>query len=163
MLLPDTVHSMANPTALVRDVSTALDRFAPVVARAIVAQHEALWLDMDATLVELCRQRIRLMQTGTSGPIAPEAAAAGLTLATVDALSAWPSSPLFNAAQRACLAYTEQFVGDVAGMTEAETGPVLEHLGAGGLYALTNALLVMDQHQRITLSLGRIFGPGGDA
>jgi len=57
---------------------------------------------------------------------------------------------------RACLAFTEQFVVDVAAMDDATVGAVLDVLGADGLVNFTNALLVVEQRIRLQLMWTRL-------
>ena len=60
-------------------------------------------------------------------------------------LSSWPTSPLFSARERACLALAEQFVIDVNGVTDRQVDDVLEHLSSGECYAYVNALSALGE------------------
>ena len=59
--------------------------------------------------------------------------AAGLDEERVATLSRRPTSPLFGPTERAGLAFTEQFVIDVAGLDDATAGAVRDALGEQGL------------------------------
>ncbi|MFN0095202.1 MAG: carboxymuconolactone decarboxylase family protein [Dehalococcoidia bacterium] len=149
----------SEPATFSPEIVATLAQHAPGPLAAMRQQYAAVWSDLDPRLAELCRQRVAMLQADAPANTATEAQ--GVDAATLAALARWPDSPLFTEAEKACLAYTEMFVADVAGITEADTQPVLDALGGGGLYALTNALLVLDQQQRIALSLGRLFRTGG--
>ena len=59
--------------------------------------------------------------------------------------------------QRACLAFTEQFVIDVAGLDDATAGAVRDELGEQGLVDFVSALLVIEQRQRLRLTWAQLF------
>jgi alkylhydroperoxidase family enzyme len=121
------------------------------VAEGLAEVHEAAWAAIDPDLLELCRLRIAMLLGDDA-----ELAAHNLDDAVVRALPAWPSSPLFSPAQRACLAFTEQFVIDVAAMDDALVDGVTAELGGDGLSSFVNALLVIEQRQRLHLIWGRL-------
>ncbi len=115
---------------------------------------------MDPLLLELCRLRIASL-LGCPAELAsrtPAAVAAGLDEARVVVLSQWPTSPLFGSRERACLAFAEQFVIDVAGLDDATAGAVRDALGEEGLVDFVNALLVVEQRQRLRLIWEQLFG-----
>ena len=63
-----------------------------------------------------------------------------------------------------CLAFCEQFVIDVANLDDALAAAVADELGADGLVDFTNALLVVEQRQRLRLAWERLgLAPAGDA
>jgi hypothetical protein len=88
-----------------------------------------------------------------------EASSVEIEAALVDALPDWPSSHLFTAMQRACLAFTDQFVTDVALLTDEQAQAVADELGGDGLSSFVDALLVIEQRQRLRLVWTRIL-PG---
>ena len=59
-------------------------------------------------------------------------------------------------AEAACLAFTEQFVVDVAGMDDATVDAVRAVLGDEGLVNLANALLVVEQRWRMQLMWAKV-------
>ncbi|MGD0311560.1 MAG: carboxymuconolactone decarboxylase family protein [Acidimicrobiales bacterium] len=74
-------------------------------------------------------------------------------------MTGWATSPLFSAADRACLGFTEQFVIDVAGVTDALRADVAEQLGPGSLLDFVVALFALDYGRRVRTTLDRLF-PG---
>ena len=140
------------------DLEERLARFAPEVREVVAGMHEALWRELDADLLELCRLRIAMLQ-GDAAELARPAPAAALASEKARAVRDWPSSPLFDGRERACLAFTEQFVADVAGVTQADADALLEHLSPGEARAFVSALLALDQHQRLALGLRTVLAP----
>lgn len=143
--------------------STVIDQVLasqPQVAAQLAAAHEQAWAAVDPALLELVRLRIAML-LGCAAELAertPAARAAGLDEATIADLAAWPTSPRFGARERACLAYVEQWLIDVASMTDADAAAVGDVLGADGLAAFSAALLVLEQRQRLRLAWQQIFG-----
>lgn len=132
----------------------------PQVAAQLAAAYEQAWTAVDPVLLELVRLRVAMM-LGCSAELAertPAAVAAGLDEATIAELPAWPTSARFGARERACLAYVEQWLIDVASMTDEDAAAVCEVLGADGLAAFSAALLVIEQRQRLRLAWQQIFG-----
>lgn len=128
----------------------------PEVLDQLEAADAAAWDAVDADLLDLCRLRIAML-LGHPDEIHAEDPPAGPDPAQVAALATWPTSPLFDDTQRACLAFTEQFVIDVAGLDDALAFAVVDHLGTD-FAAFVNALLVIEQRQRLTLIWQRLFG-----
>ena len=73
-----------------------------------------------------------------------------------DQLADWPTAAAFDDTDRACLAFTEQFVIDVASLDDPTANAVVEHLGAEGFGNFVNALLVAEQRQRLRLIWDRL-------
>jgi len=159
----------------VADVLVAFDRRTEEVLDAVLADHpdvrrslaeawDAAWEVVDPVVLELCRIRVAML-LGCDGELAertPAAVAAGLDEKTVDQLSRWTASPAFGPAARACLAFTEQWVVDVAGMDDTTVARVREELGDQGLVDFASALLVVEQRQRLRLEWAALFGGRGD-
>jgi hypothetical protein len=116
------------------------------------AAYDAAWTSTDPALLELCRLRIAMLLRNTEGTTSTM-----LDPAVVEALASWPTSPLFTGAQRACLAFTEQFVLDVGSMTDAQVDAVTAELGPERVADFVHALLVVEQRQRLGLAWGRLF------
>lgn len=110
---------------------------------------------IDPVVLELVRLRIATLLGNDSGLAVgtPESLVGGLVDAKIAALSQWPTSPLFSATDRACLALAEQFVIDVSGVTDQDVSAVLEALGPAGLYGFVQALYIFDMTQRLEMSL----------
>ena len=125
----------------------------PAVLDALNAVHAAAWAAVEPGLLLLCRARIAMLL----GDEEAEGSASTLDAEIVEALPAWPSSPLFTDKERACLAFTEQFVIDVASMDDALVETLRSELGPEGLANFVNALLVVEQRQRLRLAWRRLF------
>lgn len=131
----------------------------PDVRRELAAAWTAAWATVDPLLLELCRLRIAmLLGCGDESAVrTPVAVDAGLDEGVVDELANWPRSGRFGARERACLAFTEQWVIDVAGMDDGTVGAVGEQLGDQGLADFAAALLVVEQRQRLRLAWQQLF------
>ena len=74
----------------------------------------------------------------------------------LDAIAAWPHDPRFDDADRACLAFTEHYVIDVASVGDDTVAEVRAHLGDSGLAEFVSALLVVEQRMRLRLAWARL-------
>jgi hypothetical protein len=79
--------------------------------------------------------------------------------AVIADLANWPLAERFGPTPRACLAFTEQYLIDVASMASALVDDVRSALGDGGLLDFVNALLVVEQRLRLTLAWERLLEP----
>jgi alkylhydroperoxidase family enzyme len=131
-------------------LETVLGEHLPVLD-ALTAAHEAAWKAVDPSLLELCRVRVAMVLGNDD-----ESSSDQLDASLLAALADWRSSSLFTDRQRACLAFTEQFVIDVASLTDAQAEAVAVALGGDGLSNFVNALLVIEQRQRLRLAWSRI-------
>jgi alkylhydroperoxidase family enzyme len=121
-----------------------------------LALYQAIDDVVDPVIVELCRLRIAAL-VGAREHLAlrrPKAAAAGLTDEKIAALASWPTSPMFSAAERSCIALAEQFCMGAFTVTDADVGAVLEHLSADECYALVNGVWVIEALARMTVVMG---------
>ena len=150
--------SAGDPAFLAPDLEERLARFAPEVRDVITTLHGELWQALDPEILELCRLRIASLQ-GDDREAARPAPGAAVAVDKAAAISDWPDSPLFSERERACLAFTEQFVGDVAGVTQGDIDALLEHFSPGEVQAFASALLALDQHQRLALGLRTVLAP----
>jgi alkylhydroperoxidase family enzyme len=138
---------------------TGWDRFAaswPVPFGALADVLIAAWDATDPVLLELCRLRMATLLAYPAEQVrrTERARNAGLDEAKVAELPSWPTSPRFNARERACLALAEQFVIDANGVTDEQVAEVTAHLGPDGCYAFVQALSVVETFQRACLTLG---------
>lgn len=138
-------------------VITAVLHGHPDIAEALDATHRASWAAVDHRLLELCRIRVAQL-LGCDEEADARTPGVAVTADELASVSAWPTSPCFDATDRAVLAWCEQFVIDVAAMDDSTVTPVRDHLGDGGLIDLTNALLVIEQRQRLRMAWSRLFG-----
>ncbi len=124
---------------------------APHIAKILEEAHQAAWGVTDPVMLELCRVRVaRLL--GNESELSSD-----LDPALVAATHEWPPSPLLSASQRACLAFTEEFVIDVANLHDETAAAVVSELGDQGFADFVNALLVIEQRQRMRLIWTRLF------
>jgi alkylhydroperoxidase family enzyme len=141
------------------DVIAALLERYPDVSSSLTSAWDAAWHSVDPALLELCRLRIASL-LGCRAELAsrtPAAVAAGLDESRIEVLSQWPTSALFGPTERACLAFTEQFVIDVASLDDRTAGAARDALGEQGLVDFVDALLVVEQRQRLRLIWQRLF------
>ena len=122
--------------------------------RLATVENEA-WAVLDPAVLQLCRARIATL-LGAGAEVAERRPGAEAARGLVAELPSWPTSPRFTPAQRACLAFAEQFTLDVTGLTDAHAAAVLEHLTPAELYGLVQALLVFDETLRLQLALAAL-------
>jgi AhpD family alkylhydroperoxidase len=152
--------SASRPPAVAAVIAQVLQHHPDVIAE-LTAAHDAAWNAVDPVLLELCRLRVAML-LGCATELAvrtPAALAAGLDERTVAELASWPTSSRFDPRARACLAFTEQFVIDVASLDHDLTDAVTSHLGSAGLVDLAHALLVVEQRQRLALAWRQLLDP----
>lgn len=117
-----------------------------------------LWHDrlVDPVLLEICRLRVaQLHRSRVELSVRYQPAIdAGLTEEKVAALPSWPTSPLYDPHERACLAYTEKFVMDVHAITDAESSAVAAGMSSAEMVAFTLALGLFDGIGRFRTILG---------
>lgn len=125
---------------------------------ATEAPYQALWTAVDPGLLDLARQRMAMLlraEPPTSPAwIGPDHAA------KVAELAQWPGSPLFGDADRAVVAFAEQFVMDVGAMEETTRRPAADVLG-DKLATFAQALYLVDMGLRLDMLLPRLFGVAG--
>ena len=110
---------------------------------------------VDPVVLELCRLRIATLHgdphrraCARSPPVA-----AGLGEDKIAALADHHRSPQFTDHERACLAYAEQFVIDVHGLTDADAERVKDGMTDADFVAFTVALGLLDGVGRMRLAL----------
>jgi alkylhydroperoxidase family enzyme len=125
--------------------------------------YAVFWRDrlVDPVVLELCRlrvaqllgcaseQEVRYGPTEADGPGAPFVDAV-----MVDALAQWPTAEPFTDAQRAALAFAEQFVIDPQGIKGPIRDELRRHYELPEVVALTEALALFDGFTRFRLVLG---------
>jgi alkylhydroperoxidase family enzyme len=116
----------------------------------------AAWAASDPVVLELCRLRIAALHGDrTQQRLRHDTAvAAGLTEQQVADLPRHHDSPLFTDHQRRCIAYAEQYVLDVHGITDAQAEAIRAVPGDDGFVAFTVALGLFDGLGRMRLALG---------
>ena len=124
------------------------------VAALAAARHEA-WTATDRGVLGLCDLRVAAL-LGDDTP-SPYAAPRDKALALDD----WPSSPLFTAAERAHLAFTEQFVTSVASVSDADVDALLAHASQREVFEFISALYVLEMSRRVAMTSRAVLGPDG--
>ena len=104
---------------------------------------------VDPVVLELCRLRIADLH----GAERRRRDVVGVTDEHVAALADHHRSPRFTDQEKACLAYAEQFVIDVHGLTDADADRVKQHLTDADFVAFTVALGLLDGLGRMRLAL----------
>jgi len=104
---------------------------------------------VDPALLEVCRVRIAHLHRCES-ELARHCADIGDKR---DAIAQWPSSPLFTAVERALLRFTEQYVIDAQGVTDADAAGVTSVLSGPEIAAFTIAIGTFDATCRFILAL----------
>jgi alkylhydroperoxidase family enzyme len=127
------------------------------VGRAMAQAHDAAWQATEPRNLELARLLVALLlhcdaehETRTPG--------VDLSDSVVAELPRWPTSSVFTEAERAALAFTEQFVTDVASISDQTAEALRAHLGDAGLNNFTRALLVVEQRIRLRLVWDQLIG-----
>ncbi len=126
------------------------------------AANDAAWQATSPRLLELCRVRIATM-LGCTAEATSRTPGTGVDPAVLDAIAAWPGDARFDDVDRACLAFAEHHVIDVASLDDDTAAAVRTHLGDEGLSNLASALLVVEQRIRLRVAWDRLFPDGPDS
>lgn len=113
---------------------------------ALDAAHAAAWKATDAGLLAVCRDRVAMLRSYS--PRLDQMSAGERA-----SLSAWPTSDEFTDRERAALDFTEQYLIDVASISDEQAAALRSHLGDEGLATFVNALLVIEQRMTLELAL----------
>jgi alkylhydroperoxidase family enzyme len=132
----------------------------PDVVRALDAAHRAAWAAVEPRWMELCRLRAAQL-IGCAAEAAARTPGSGLEADLADHVAQWPTHPAFLDADRDVLTWCEQFVIDVASMSDEQVEALRRHVGDDGVVNFTNALLVIEQRQRLRAMWERL-GLTGD-
>ncbi len=129
---------------------------------ALTRLHESALDAVDRDVLELCRQRVTVL-LGSEPLRSDQASISSRSSSRSPSRSSFVSSfvsssqsPSATPTERACLDFTDQFVTDVASMTDEVVEAVRTQLGDDGLLNFTNALLVIEQRQRFQLAISRL-------
>jgi alkylhydroperoxidase family enzyme len=126
----------------------------PEILAALDRVHDAAWVAVDPDLLDLCRVRIAMLLGADES-----ARIHDLPDDLVAALTDGPSSPRFSSTQRAALAFTDQYVLDVASVDDDVAAALVGALGTDGVSNFVHALLVVEQRIRLSLAWSRLL-PG---
>ena len=119
--------------------------------------HRAIWRSTtEPVLLELLRLRMAQMLNCEAAlqERSPVAVEAGLDEAKAAAVANWPDSPLFSEKERRWLAFAEQWIGDVNGITDEQFEPLLEHNTPAECNQIVFSLWPIEQSLRLTAFLG---------
>lgn len=128
----------------------------PDVAAELHAVHDAAWAAADPELLELCRLRVAML-LGNQPELDARTSGAVSDGRKIEHLAQWPTAGCFTERDRACLAFTEAFVIDVASLDDATAQRAAAALGPEHFNDFVHALLVVEQRQRLRLAWGRLF------
>lgn len=134
------------------DASAALHRFVdgdPI--RELDAAWDGVWAAVDNRLLGLCRDRTAML-------LDYQPALAERTSEELEALASWPNHDRFTATDRAALALTEQYLLDVASVTEAQVAALADLIGQSEAADFMHGLLVVEQRMRLELGLAAVLG-----
>lgn len=137
--------------------SDPLVAYAPEVAASMTRLLAHLWVTSDPELLELARLRIAQLLGNDEELRRHPAAAPRISPDRMAELRQWPTSARFSEVEQACLAFTEQFVVDVTGVTEELRSSVGTWLGLTKLGGFVIALFILDYGQRTQMAIDRLF------
>lgn len=114
----------------------------PDVLEQLNLARDAAWSTVDNRILGLCEQRIREI----------------LGVAETSMLANWYADPALSAGEKACLAFTEEYMIDVASLSDETAAKVRELLGDQAMVDFVSALLVVEQRQRMATTWNAVFG-----
>jgi len=119
----------------------------------------AAWGATSPRLLELCRVRIAMM-LGCDAEATARTPGTGVADDVIAAVASWPTDARFDDIDRACLAFTEHYVIDVASVDDDTVAAVRAHLGDEGTQNFVGALLIVEQRIRLRLVWDRLLDAG---
>ena len=134
---------------------------APEAFVALARLERAVWQTPRPELVELARQRVAMLLGEPAEQAHRPEGTPVLDRTAVAALAAWPTAPQFTETDRAVLAFTEQFVMDVAGVTDADRAALGAQLTPEELGGFVLSLYVVDYGIRARMAMARLFPEAG--
>lgn len=111
--------------------------------------YDAAWGATDADLLRICRDRMAMLRRDG-------ATLAALSDVELDELRRWPTSERYGPVERAALDFTEQYLIDVASVSDDQVAALRAHLGDQGVVDFVNALLVVEQRMSLELFFERV-------
>lgn len=130
----------------------------PALGTAVDEYHAFLSTVVGAAVLSLCRLRMAQIAAGVEAPIeaSPSVRQAGVTDGQLRDLASWRRSAEFDAEQKTCLEYAEQFYLSAESVTDDQVARVRRHLSAEQTLGLTLALWLSDSATRLSNFLGSI-------
>jgi alkylhydroperoxidase family enzyme len=132
-------------------------QWAPAVSAVSNRLMANLWGAADPDLLALVRVRIAQLLRNDAELERTPSGAPPISSERLAALREWPTSSLFSDVERACLEFTEQFVMDVAGVTDELRQSIATHLRPARVGGFVTALYLLDYGQRTRMALERLF------
>jgi alkylhydroperoxidase family enzyme len=114
----------------------------------------------DPALLELARLRIASLLDPAAAAVSPPSF--GLSEPKLRALGDWSSAGVYTPAERACLAFVDQFVFYVPDVSDELIDDLLRHLSPADVYGFVSGVYVLDAMQRLSLSLAGLFNTEKD-
>jgi alkylhydroperoxidase family enzyme len=133
----------------------------PEAFGALDRLEHAVWHAGVGPLAELARRRTAMLLGASAELDRRPTGAPEPTPDQVAQLAAWPTSPAFSDTERAALAFTEQFVIDVSGITDDDRARLGGQLAPEQMGAFVLSLYALDYTMRVRLALGRLFPEAG--
>jgi len=135
------------------EVTERLRQLQPANVEELARFRDAAWSAGNGARLELCRrllaERFGGLEALASPP--PPSAAGEVDPAKARAIADWATSPLFDAADRAYLAYTEQFSTSVAHISDQEVSALLEHSSEQEVFDFAVALYIIEMEMRMSI------------
>lgn len=116
---------------------------------ALDAAYQAVWTATDPDLLGVCQ--IRMAMLLRHEPTLRDVADDQRTI-----VSNWPTATGLTELQRAALAFTEQYIIDVASLTDEIADAVRTHMSDEAFATFVNALLVLEQRMSLELVLAGV-------
>jgi hypothetical protein len=137
------------------EVTERLRKLQPANVEELARFRDAAWGAGDGARLELCRlllaERFGGLEALASPPPPPPSAAGEVDPAKASAIADWATSPLFDAADRAYLAFTEQFSTSVAHISDQEVSALLEHSSEQEVFDFAVALYIIEMEMRMSI------------
>lgn len=135
------------------DVTERLGQLQPANVEELARFRDAAWSGGNAARLELCR-RLLAERFGGIDALAsppPPAAAGAVDPEKARAIADWATSPLFDAEDRAYLAFTEQFSTSVAHISDEEVSALLEYASEQEVFDFAVALYITEMEMRMSI------------
>lgn len=139
-------------------VDNRLAELQPDISQEFDKLRTTAWTVADPLILELCRVRLAQLlgdPDAAASRTAP-AVAAGLREDKVAALTSWSTSPLFDDADRAFLAFTEQFNLAVSSTSDEDVAALTAHRSESEVGHFVMALYVVEMEMRLRMVARRV-------
>jgi hypothetical protein len=136
------------------EVTERLRQLQPANVEELARFRDAAWSAGDGARLELCRLLLAERFGGLealASPPPPPPAAGEVDPAKAAAIADWATSPLFDAADRAYLAFTEQFSTSVDHISDEEVNALLEHSSEQEVFDFAVALYIIEMEMRMSI------------